>query len=105
MTDRDLSPGEASPPQAGGTEGGASNPTWSTSTGWFISALSRFFPAVALGLGLTAALLLCLASQAPAARANPGTYYVRKGGTGDCRSINDPCEIVQRAVNLAISPG
>jgi hypothetical protein len=60
---------------------------------------------VALGLGLTAALLLCLARQTPAARANPGIYYVREGATGDCRSIDDPCEIVQRAVNLAISPG
>jgi len=61
--------------------------------------------AVALGLGLTFVLLLLLTLSTSPVRANPGIYYVRAGATGDCLSVATPCSSVQRAVDLAASPG
>ncbi len=61
--------------------------------------------AVALGLGLTVVLLLVLAGPAPLVHADPGTYYVREGATGDCQSAASPCGSVQQAINLATLSG
>ena len=62
--------------------------------------------AIALGLGLLIVLLLLLARPTPVARANPGIYYVREGGTSTtCITVTDPCGSIQQAINLATSPG
>jgi len=60
---------------------------------------------VALGLGLTSAVLFLLAHPTPVARADPGIYYTREGATGDCLAATTPCSSVQRAINLATTPG
>jgi hypothetical protein len=57
--------------------------------------------ALALGLGLTAVLMLPLARPIPIALADPATYYVRAGATGNCLSTATPCGSVQDAINLA----
>ncbi|MEE8392506.1 MAG: right-handed parallel beta-helix repeat-containing protein [Anaerolineae bacterium] len=65
----------------------------------------QLLPAIALGVGLTVILFLLLSHPATVARANPGTYYVRAGATGDCLSITTPCGSVQEAINLATVSG
>ena len=57
--------------------------------------------ALALGLGLTAVLMLPLARPIPVALADPAVYYVRAGGTGTTCILTDPCGSVQQAINLA----
>lgn len=61
--------------------------------------------AVVLGLGLATLLLSFLTRPTLVSRASPGTYYVREGATGNCISAATPCSSVQRAINLATSPG
>ena len=61
--------------------------------------------AAALGLGLPAVLLALLASPSPVARADPATYYVQEGATGNCLAATTPCSSTQRAINLATVPG
>ena len=57
--------------------------------------------ALALGLGLTAVLMLPLARPIPVACADPAVYYVRAGGTGTTCTLTDPCGSAQQAINLA----
>jgi len=57
--------------------------------------------AVALGLGLTVALLSLLTGPTPVALADPSTYYVRQGASGNCLSTTTPCGNIQDAINLA----
>jgi len=61
--------------------------------------------AIGLGLGLTIVLALFLARPAPVVRADPGTYYVRAGASGDCRSTATPCGSIQQAIDMATTPG
>ncbi|MDY7076463.1 MAG: right-handed parallel beta-helix repeat-containing protein [Chloroflexota bacterium] len=61
--------------------------------------------AITLGFGLTFVFLLLLAHPTPPVHANPGTYYVRAGTSGDCLSVTTPCSSVQYAINLATLPG
>jgi len=62
--------------------------------------------ALALGLGLTTAVLSSLICLAPPVYANPGTYYVREGGTSTtCTTPSDPCGSIQQGIDLATAPG
>ena len=59
--------------------------------------------AAVLGLGLTIVLLLLLTGPVSLVRADPGTYYVREGASGNCLSAGTPCGSVQQAINQATS--
>jgi len=62
--------------------------------------------AITLGLGLTVALFFFLTHPIAIVRADPGTYYVRQGGTSaTCILPSDPCGSIQQAIDLATLPG
>ncbi len=68
---------------------------------------SRYiWTATASGIGLVIFLMLLLARPPALVHADPGIYYVREGGTSTtCITVTDPCSSVQRAIDLATSPG
>jgi len=62
--------------------------------------------AITLGLGLTAALFSALTHPTTVVRADPGTTYVRQGGSSaTCALPSDPCGSIQQAIDLATVPG